>query len=59
MREIWDYKKANIENIKKAISNFDWNNVFQNLSVDEKINFLNKTSEIAFQLNVTLGNLYG
>ena len=21
--EVWDYKKANIENIKKAISNFD------------------------------------
>ena len=56
MREVWDYKKANI---KKAISNFDWNKVFQNLSVDEKVKFLNKTSEIAFQLNATLGNLYG
>ena len=43
VREVWDYQKANIENIKKAISNFDWNKVFGNLSVDEKVEFLNKT----------------
>ena len=24
VREVWDYEKANIEHIKKAISNFDW-----------------------------------
>ena len=41
--EVWDYEKANIENIKKAISNFDWNKAFENLSVDEKVDFLNKT----------------
>ena len=41
--EAWDYEKANIENIKKAISNFDWNKAFKNLSVDEKVDFLNKT----------------
>ena len=43
VREVWDYQKANIENIKKAISNFDWNKAFENLSVDEKVDFLNKT----------------
>ena len=43
MREVWDYEKANIENIKKAISSFDWNKAFENLSVDEKVDFLNKT----------------
>ena len=42
MREVWDYEKTNIENIKKAISNCDWNKVFENLSVDEKVDFLNK-----------------
>ena len=41
--EVWDYEKANIENIKKAISNFDWNKAFENLLVDEKVDFLNKT----------------
>ena len=40
--EVWDYEKANIENIKKAISNFDWNKAFKNLSVNEKVVFLNK-----------------
>ena len=43
VRKAWDYEKANIENIKKAISNFDWNKAFENLSVDEKVDFLNKT----------------
>ena len=43
VREVWDYEKANIESIKKAISNFDWNKAFENLSVDEKVDFLNKT----------------
>ena len=43
MHEVLDSKKAIMENIKKAISNFDWNKAFQNLSVDEKVEFLNKT----------------
>ena len=43
VREVWDYEKANIENIKKAISNTDWNKAFENLSVDEKVDFLNET----------------
>ena len=43
MQEVWDYEKANIANIKKAISNFDWNKSFENLSVGEKVDFLNKT----------------
>ena len=36
-------KKANIENIKKAISNINWNKGFENLSTDEKVELLNKT----------------
>ena len=66
VREVWDYKKANIEKIKKPISNFDWNKVFENLSIDEKGELLNKTLlnifRITFQikkLNVTIGNLHG
>ena len=43
VREVWDYEKTNIQNIKKAIFNFDWNKTFENLSVDEKVDFLNKT----------------
>ena len=43
VREVWGYEKANIEHIKRVISNFDWNKAFKNLSVDEKVDFLNKT----------------
>ena len=31
VREVWDYQKANIKNINKAICNFDWNKAFENL----------------------------
>ena len=33
----------NIENINREISKFEWNAAFENLSVDEKVEFLNKT----------------
>ena len=42
VQEIWDYEKANIDNIKKTMSNFDWDKAFEYLSVDEKVDFLNK-----------------
>ena len=35
--EVWDYSKANVENIKKAVANFNWKRAFENLSVDEKV----------------------
>ena len=40
--EAWDYSKSNIENINKAISNFNWTKAFKNLSVDEKVKLLNE-----------------
>ena len=35
--------KANIENINKAISNFNWTRAFENISVDKKVELLNET----------------
>ena len=32
-----------MENIKKEVSNFNWNRAFENLSVDEKVELLNDT----------------
>ena len=32
VREVWDNSKVNIENIKKAISNFNWTKAFENIS---------------------------
>ena len=28
IRKVWDYSKANAENIKNAISSFNWNEAF-------------------------------
>ena len=43
VHEVWDYSKANVEHIKKAISNLNWHNAFKDLSVDEKVVLLNET----------------
>ena len=43
VREVWDYSKANVENIKKAVANSNWKRAFENLSVDEKVELLNET----------------
>ena len=41
--EVWGHSKANIENINKAMFNFNWTKAFENLSVDEKVQLLNET----------------
>ena len=43
---MWNYNKANVENIKNEVSNFNWNWAFENLSVDEKVELLNETLNI-------------
>ena len=40
VQQVWDYEKENIENVKKAISSFDQNKAFENLSLDEKVDVL-------------------
>ena len=42
--EVLDYRKANIENISKSISNFNWTRAFENLSVDKKVELFKETS---------------
>ena len=42
VREVWDYSKANVENIKKAVANFELLNetllnIFQNYIPNKKI----------------------
>ena len=41
VHEVWHYNKANVENIKKAVTQFNWNRSFENISVDEKVELLN------------------
>ena len=38
VRKVWDYKKANVENIKKAVPK-----AFENLAIDEKVALVNQT----------------
>ena len=65
-REVCDYRKANIENIKKAISNFNWNKALENLAIDEKRALLNQTLLNIFRnyipnkkLSVTIDSVHG
>ena len=47
--EVWNCNQANVENIKYAISNFNWSKAFENLSVDGKVKHLTKTLLNIFQ----------
>ena len=42
-REVWHYKDANIELIRKAIDGFNWQKAFSNKNVNEKVDNFNKT----------------
>ena len=44
-REIWHYEKANVDHIRKAITEFPWERKFENNSVDEKVNIFNPNIE--------------
>ena len=43
VREVWDYRKANVKSIQKAIQTFDWLKAFGTLSVDGKVDILIET----------------
>ena len=49
IREVWNCSQGNVENIKYAISNFNWSNAFGNLSIDGKVKHLNETLLNIFQ----------
>ena len=43
LREVWHYKDANIELIRRAVIGFNWTRAFSNTSVNEKVNIFNNT----------------
>ena len=53
VRQVWDYSKANAENIKKTIFSFNWKKAFENLSIDAKVEFFNETLLNIFRKNIT------
>ena len=42
-REIWHYQDANIDMIRKAISQFNWDKAFSNSNVNEKVSIFSHT----------------
>ena len=43
VREVWHYKDANIEHIRRAINEFNWQVVFISTNVNEKMDIFNST----------------
>ena len=46
--EAWHYQKANVDQIRQAISEFPWDNRFANISVNEQVHLLAQTYLITF-----------
>ena len=42
-REVWHYQKANVDQIRQAISEFPWDNRFANTNVNEKVQLFTQT----------------
>ena len=42
-RHVWNYAKANVNGINKAISQFNWQGSFTNLPINEQVNLFNST----------------
>ena len=42
-REIWHYKQANTELIRRAITDFNWDRAFPNTNVNEKVSIFSNT----------------
>ena len=42
-REVWHYREANTDLIRRAISNFNWEKAFCNTSVNKKVSIFNET----------------
>ena len=43
IHEVWNCSKADVQNIQKAILDFNWRKAFESLSVDSKVDLLNET----------------
>ena len=40
---VWNYAKTNVNRINKAISQFNWQGSFTNVTINEQVNLLNST----------------
>ena len=53
-REVWHYREANTDLIRRAISNFNWENVFYNTNVTKKVSIFN-SQQLHSVKNLNLG----
>ena len=42
-REVWHFKKANADHIRKAINGFQWEKSFQNMNFNDMVHLFNRT----------------
>ena len=42
-REVWHFRKANIDHVRKAINGFQWEKSFQNMNVNDMVHLFNRT----------------
>ena len=42
LREVWDYKNANVNHMQSAVSSIDWEFSLQGANVNEKVDMLNE-----------------
>ena len=45
-RIVWHYQKANVDQIRQAVSEFPWDNGFANINVHEQVQLLLKQFKI-------------
>ena len=45
-REVWHFKKANVDYIRKAINGSQWEKSFQNMNVNDMVDLFNRTIKI-------------
>ena len=50
-RHVWNYAKANVNRINKAISQLNWQRSFTNLTINEQVNLFNSTLMNIFQIS--------
>ena len=43
VREVWDYSKEDVQNIKKSIKDFNWGKTLESLCIDSMVDLLDET----------------
>ena len=50
-REVWHFKKANVDHIRKAINGFQWEESFQNMNVSDIVHLFNRAIKIYYVIS--------